>query len=45
VIKSDQLLEIFDLHLISTVAMTATSVEVEPEPHKVFDTILTLDFG
>jgi hypothetical protein len=42
VIKSDQLLEIFDLHLTITVAMTATSVEVEPQ---VFDTILTLDFG
>jgi hypothetical protein len=43
VIKSVQLLEILDLHLTITVAMTATSVEVEP--HKIFDTILTLDFG
>ena len=42
-IKSHQVLEIFDLHLTITVTMTATSVEVEP--HKVFDTILTLDFG
>lgn len=42
-IKSVQLLEISDLHLTIIVAMTDTSVEVEP--HKVFDTILTLDFG
>jgi hypothetical protein len=43
VIKSDQLLEIFDLHLTIAVGMAAPSVEVEP--HTVFDTILTLDFG
>jgi hypothetical protein len=43
VIKSDQLLEIFDLHFTIAAAMTATSVEVEP--HTIFDTILTLDFG
>jgi hypothetical protein len=43
VIGNDQLPEIFDLYLTAAVAMTTTLAEVEP--HNVFDTILTLDFG